>query len=121
MKHSRRYSRKRRSRRSRRAVIAVVEGRRVRGHYRTIRLRNGRTVRMLVREHVRTGKHPHRLSSMPVLPYYQREMLDRWQSQTAAATSDQPDDAYISPEERAAQGYMDRQQRLLHRFRRGKL
>lgn len=109
-------ARKRSSRRRRsRSVAIIVEGRRIRAHKRKIRLRDGSVVTMLIREHVRTGKkRAHRLSSLPIFPAYQREMLERFRSQSAAATSDRPDEAYISPEEYAAQGYMEHQRRLRH-------
>lgn len=98
--------------------VVTREGKRIRGHWRTIRLRNGGTTKFFVREHVRTGKKAHRLSGLPQYPLFQREMIDRWASQTRAATSDQPDETYISPEERAAQGYMDRQRRMIFQHRR---
>lgn len=90
------------------------------GHWRTIRLRDGRVVRFFVKEHVRTGKGHHRLTSEVHVPEFQREMIDRWRDQAEEASSGGPSNPadVVSPEEIGAGSYMEHQRRLIHRMRR---
>lgn len=95
---------------------------RIRGHTRVITLRNGTKRRQIVREHVRDVEHvtkPHRLTNMPSLPLWQWEHEQELNRAISAATGEENPE-YRSPEESAAQAYMERQQRLLHMHRRRK-